>query len=236
MVIVGVGPDQTPFTIHKDLICHYSAYFRAAFTGTMKEGTEGKVILDGVDTSESIFRPFLDWLYFGKALGVAPSSKDSEMHDCSKHQCEGWEDSREAKTILLYIFADWGGVPALKRSTVNNLLQKWIIDLPWTQSVVKAFDSLPETDPLLKVLIEIFAYQWDGTFPECERKRFPELPPDFTLGVLQLKGKIRFDDAPADKDFTNFCEYHQHSNGDELHGPDRKEEQPAAWTKIGRRR
>ncbi|KAI5212219.1 hypothetical protein E4T42_01327 [Aureobasidium subglaciale] len=54
-VTIVVGPEKEPYTLHKELLCFYSDFFRAAFQGSFKEATEGRIeLLDvQVDTFES---------------------------------------------------------------------------------------------------------------------------------------------------------------------------------------
>lgn len=45
VVTIEVGPEKKAFIIHKDLLCFYSDYFRAAFNGSFKEAIDGKLSL-----------------------------------------------------------------------------------------------------------------------------------------------------------------------------------------------
>jgi hypothetical protein len=48
------------FHVHKDVICHYSEYFRAAFNGRWIEAEED-VKLEDIDVE--VFELFVHWLY-----------------------------------------------------------------------------------------------------------------------------------------------------------------------------
>lgn len=54
------GDSQT-FPIHKEFLCHYSAYFRAAFKSNFKEGQTQTVELE--DIIPDVFGTFADWIY-----------------------------------------------------------------------------------------------------------------------------------------------------------------------------
>lgn len=48
-VILIVGPKKKAYTLHKELLCFYSDYFRAAFNGSFKEATERKIEVPSVE-------------------------------------------------------------------------------------------------------------------------------------------------------------------------------------------
>lgn len=51
-----VGKEKKAYNLHKDLLCFYSDYFRAALNGNFKEAAEGKLELPNVTIS--IFEAF----------------------------------------------------------------------------------------------------------------------------------------------------------------------------------
>ncbi|KAG9656966.1 hypothetical protein KCU95_g16738, partial [Aureobasidium melanogenum] len=61
IVTVEVGPQKQAFSIHKDLLCYYSDYFRGAFEGSFKEAVDGKIWLQKEDPT--IFDVFNSFLY-----------------------------------------------------------------------------------------------------------------------------------------------------------------------------
>ena len=61
MVQILVGKDRKPYDVHRKLLCHRGAYFRAALDGNFLEAQS--LTLDFSDESEEIFALFLLWLY-----------------------------------------------------------------------------------------------------------------------------------------------------------------------------
>ncbi|KAF7881532.1 hypothetical protein EAF00_011901 [Botryotinia globosa] len=61
IVHIHVGASSQEFTVHKDLICYTSPYFRAAFTSGFQETNTGTIELPETDTK--IFDLFMGWLY-----------------------------------------------------------------------------------------------------------------------------------------------------------------------------
>ncbi|KER00148.1 hypothetical protein AUEXF2481DRAFT_24501 [Aureobasidium subglaciale EXF-2481] len=58
-VTIVVGPEKEPYTLHKELLCFYSDFFRAAFQGSFKEATEGRIELLDVQHESSTADPSL---------------------------------------------------------------------------------------------------------------------------------------------------------------------------------
>lgn len=61
LVTIEVGPNKTPFTVMKEMLCFRSKYFRKAFESFHGiESKTGKIVLEAVD--EATFATFVDWL------------------------------------------------------------------------------------------------------------------------------------------------------------------------------
>ncbi|KAK5714296.1 hypothetical protein LTR17_017227 [Elasticomyces elasticus] len=70
-VIINIGMDSTPITVHKELLCHYSRSFQ-----TLVDDVAGSI--DCEEEDERIFRMFVAWLYSQK---LAPPSKARVVND-----------------------------------------------------------------------------------------------------------------------------------------------------------
>ena len=64
MVRIHVGKPSIEFCAHRDLLCHYSSYFRAGLTSNFLEGRVQTFFLD--TESPEIFKCFLSFLYTQK--------------------------------------------------------------------------------------------------------------------------------------------------------------------------
>lgn len=60
IVHIKVGDDLKDFGIHKDLICHHSPYFKAAFHSGFEESITGIMRLP--ETKPEVFELFYHWL------------------------------------------------------------------------------------------------------------------------------------------------------------------------------
>jgi hypothetical protein len=74
MVDIIVGPNHTKktFTVHKELLCYYSNFFRNAFNGDWRESDEQELRLEGV--TEDVFRVMIHWLYAQSSRVAGPDS------------------------------------------------------------------------------------------------------------------------------------------------------------------
>ncbi|EKD16219.1 uncharacterized protein L3040_009541 [Drepanopeziza brunnea f. sp. 'multigermtubi'] len=61
MVTIYVGPDRKCWTVHENLICDRTRFFRSAFRGGFAETTEKSIWLE--DDDPEIFKLFVEWLY-----------------------------------------------------------------------------------------------------------------------------------------------------------------------------
>ncbi|KAI5248507.1 hypothetical protein E4T43_01420 [Aureobasidium subglaciale] len=71
-VTIVVGPEKKPYTLHKELLCFYSDFFRITFQGSFKEAIEGRLEL--IDVQVDTFESFQVWLYSRSLL-------NSEEHE-----------------------------------------------------------------------------------------------------------------------------------------------------------
>jgi hypothetical protein len=80
-VIIGTEDSKQTFIIHKDLICHYSPFFSAAFNGNFIEGTTQTMNLPDIDAD--IFGLLVHWLYT-QQLDLDPKDRDSNVLPLAK--------------------------------------------------------------------------------------------------------------------------------------------------------
>ncbi|KAG9673264.1 hypothetical protein KCU95_g16838, partial [Aureobasidium melanogenum] len=126
IVTVEVGPQKQAFSIHKDVLCFYSDYFRGASEGSFKEAVDGKIWLEKEDPA--IFDIFNAFLYNRKlqdAKGlVGPSLSFRTLVD-------------------LWIFGDKFVVPLLQNITIDSLQQKsdQEIFIPCKTQIRKIYDN-----------------------------------------------------------------------------------------------
>jgi hypothetical protein len=79
-VHIQIRKELQDFAIHKDLICHHSLYFKAAFTSGLEESQTG--IMTFSEIKVSVFELFFNWLYNQSVWNEsADRSEWPEMND-----------------------------------------------------------------------------------------------------------------------------------------------------------
>ncbi|CAD0088398.1 unnamed protein product, partial [Aureobasidium mustum] len=204
IVTVEVGPQKQAFSIHKDLLCFYSDYFRGAFDGSFKEAVDGKIWLEKEDPA--IFDIFNAFLYNRKlqnAKGlVGPSLSFRTLID-------------------LWIFGDQFVVPLLQNLAVDSLKQKSDAEMiiPWRTEMRHVYDNTLHGAPLRRIMIDMTAYE---TRPGTKsREDYLEAWPvealvdlAFTLS-LKTAGEVKHLELPEYKKAK--CYYHIHSEGEQCY-------------------
>jgi hypothetical protein len=83
-VEIHLVPDNLFFTVHREIICFYSGYFRKAFGGSFLEAEEKSVKLP--DVTKDIFGVFQYWLYaqamrLGECTPLDPEEEEEEEEE-----------------------------------------------------------------------------------------------------------------------------------------------------------
>lgn len=101
IVVVNVGKDKIPSSLHKSLLCASSEFFEKAFTGQFKEAKEKAMHFE--DVNIHVFECFVEWLYYGTITVV------------------GKKDMQLDLLVDVYIFADRVLCAGLKNSVMDHL-------------------------------------------------------------------------------------------------------------------
>lgn len=140
-----VGKEKKAYTLHKDLLCFYSDYFRAALNGNFKEATERKLELLDVDTS--LFDAFQVWVYTRDLQGP------DGHHEYFKFLVDMW------------VLGDQHQIPLLQNQAMNEIFAKVKKSKLFSLPVVPVvYAKTMAGSPLRKAAIEIVA--WNMHFKE----------------------------------------------------------------------
>lgn len=187
------------YYIYEDLLTHCSGYFRAAFTGSFKEAKEKQLHLE--DVTGKTFDVFVDWLYQRNLPGQKKSSyakdKDGEEHG-------SFLNSHEITKI--YIFADRYDIPDLQRDTIDTMFAyyKHMKKIPTVETIKMAFESLPDTSLLRKLLIHQYCESNSDVTPEDELLYTHEIFHD-------VLARYRYNMSGSSCELE-LCDYHDHAN------------------------
>jgi hypothetical protein len=96
--VVGPEGNTAEFFVHKEVVCHHSKVFQAAFNSVFIEGATQSYRLE--DVSPAAFKFMMQWLY---------SQRFNLLHHDPNHKCCGRDEDRD-------IQQDTALVSALNRS------------------------------------------------------------------------------------------------------------------------
>ncbi|THX79949.1 hypothetical protein D6D05_04734 [Aureobasidium pullulans] len=139
IVTVVVGSKKKSHSLHKDLLCFYSDYFRAAFNGSFKEATDGKIEL--MDVEPEVFDIFQVWLYSRR---VQASQKPVLCY---------------MTLAQLWVFGDKYQIPLLQNEVMDEIFARRArLKVFHTPLVKLAYEQTPVGSPLRKAVIEIVGH------------------------------------------------------------------------------
>ncbi|KAE9380270.1 hypothetical protein N431DRAFT_361779 [Stipitochalara longipes BDJ] len=175
IIYIKAGKEGQDFGIHKELISHYSPYFRAAFTSGFEEAKTGIMKLPEVKTE--VFEIFYAWLYRQKLW-----DKNSKQED--------WPDTEDL--VKLYTFADMVRIPSLqnqalraihKISDINNNFPYSMIDYVWGNTT--------SSSPLRRYFLDQII--WESAteaLEECEEDFSSEVRMDIIKSMNRTLDKL----------------------------------------------
>ncbi|KAI4719439.1 hypothetical protein E4T48_04306 [Aureobasidium sp. EXF-10727] len=145
-VILVVGAAKEHYSLHKELLCFYSDFLRAAFNGSFKEATERKIELPDVEIE--VFESFQVWLYTQKMPKneIRPAQVYPEWPLLTK----------------LWIFGDKYQIPLLQNNVADAMLDKVDKDKEAPLFALNlAYENTTSNAPLRKILVDVMAYRGD---------------------------------------------------------------------------
>ncbi|TGO15818.1 hypothetical protein BTUL_0035g00220 [Botrytis tulipae] len=159
VVHAKVGKDLQDFGVHKSLICHFSPFFKAAFTSGFEETTTGIIKLADVDVE--VFELFFRWLYTQQ---IGEPEQDKVEFALSNDEAKTGHDYKiHVGTLLrLYIFADMIKVPTLKNDCIEKLSRMGSTEeeyLAESENVHYVWEHTREGDLIRKLFIDTII--WD---------------------------------------------------------------------------
>lgn len=138
VVVLLVGPDEVPFTIHKDLLCIHSGYFRTEFAKDHVDKVE--YIVKFPETLVNIFGCFQNFIYTGK---VYDKDGGKEIPDYSL-------------LMGLWKLATQLCTAHLKVAVLNTMIERRRLTsrIPGTSLLIQAWKETEEGSGLRKLLID----------------------------------------------------------------------------------
>jgi hypothetical protein len=208
-VTIEVGAERVKYQVSEAFLNHYSEYFQRALAGTWREASEHTIVL-GNDVEPCIFNLFAEWLYTQTLPTLSPDWRRiaDPLHPFSV--------SAKMLRLKLYVFADRFVVPRLRQQLNRAIVNDYDSDCPALEeyeTIAYVFNNLPQTDPILDLIVDRYFMVWRLDLDEGEdRDAYENLPHEFLLRFYKRVGKWRKDDLNNRHQLFNmdFCSYHEH--------------------------
>jgi hypothetical protein len=186
MISFLVGVEEKLFTVHKDLICASSKFFKAACSQRWAEGKEKEVRLPEVLPQD--FQRYLAWLY-SKQLQTA--SKDG--------QAVVWD-----ATVDMYILGDVLDDMRLRNAAIGLLFAlDYSVTLPGYSQIQRLWRQTPDTSFLRELCVEKFViHVQSGSFV----KMIDEFPEEFVREIAVAGLRYRDDNRGFGSKLEAFLE------------------------------
>ncbi|KAF7858873.1 hypothetical protein EAF04_008915 [Stromatinia cepivora] len=197
VVHIMVGKDLQDFGVHKSLICHYSPYFKAAFTSGFEETNTG--IMKLLDVDLGVFELFFHWLYtqrITKWRNVSQSSSEKGIIDAGD---ESNQRSRIRTLLELYVFADMIQVPAIKNNCIKEYCEMTTLEKEYLiehKNLSYIWEHTNEGDLVRKFMVDMIV--WDLREISYEKNLDQSSGEISILTILAMKKIIR--DARAESE------------------------------------
>ncbi|THX37813.1 hypothetical protein D6D10_05616 [Aureobasidium pullulans] len=172
IVTVVVGSEKKSYSLHKGQLCFYSDYFRAAFNGSFKEATDGKIEL--MDVEPKVFDIFQIWLY--------------------SRRLQTSEDSFPSYITLaqLWVFGDKHQIPLLQNEVMDDIFAKRAQLKVFHTTLVKlAYEQTPVGSPLRKAVIEVIGHNMRLQEEDGGNAFELSSQSDYLIDLVRVLDKIR---------------------------------------------
>lgn len=194
-------------TIHAELLCHYSTYYRAAMKGRFLESTQETFTLD---LGYLNTRAFVAWLYSGSLA-------------------DRFEDHHEREELYaLYVFADKTDILALRRSIMSYLsILSHDGHRTAPNTKVEVSMQLPDRCGLNQFLLDEIICDWEenccpsniASVPTSDfiRRDYPEgYASRIIAGFADIMARKTSGESIENyANIWNACNYHEHENRQE---------------------
>lgn len=190
-----VGDPAVDYSVHKDLLCHYSSYFRGAYNSSFQEAESNVFKLDSEDPG--IVGKFVHWVYF-QTLDEEEEGEQGEQEETLISHDRPVEAAVKKKAraqisgmIQLWLFADRRGVPLLQDMALDTLHDLQITHSRTYSNIISLYDNTCEGSLLRYYFIDVYA----RSKKQCEdrmRLRQPDvMVPEFLCDVARNLMRLR---------------------------------------------
>ncbi|KAI9798202.1 MAG: hypothetical protein M1833_004951 [Piccolia ochrophora] len=216
LVDVFVGPQREHWRLHRDLLCHQSVFFEAAFCGRFNEAEQGR--LEFPEDSAGAFTLFILWLYRGSIEPPRFSRGNLLFRD----------------HLELYYLSDKLSIEPLRNVVMDQLRASFRKNkrIPTPSTIKNIYENTPPSSPLRKWAAKVAAREILRSTKPNPAARYEccmELGADFAKDLVNsiMLDSIRkssaqltltYPDAMSGSD----CEFHEHHEDEKACSCDRR--------------
>ena len=157
------------------------------------------------------FDAFVDWLYLRNLPG---QKSEDELPDTGKDGEEHESFLNSHEIIEIHIFADRYDIPDLQRDSINTMFAyfKRTEEIPTAETITMAFESLPDTSLLCKLLAHQYCRSTSNMVPEDELLWTNEILHVVLAGYRHMIWKLENLYGLRE---LELCDYHYHGSREE---------------------
>ncbi|KAK5691952.1 hypothetical protein LTR97_011123 [Elasticomyces elasticus] len=214
-IVVLVGINETSFTVHQDLLCRSSCFFKTALAGDWLESREG--IFRLAETNADAFRTYVDTLYTPSVhlrdlVDEAPPRFSVE--DTLKAKLKAAFAQRVENTLQLchmWALGDYLQDHRFQNKIIDTLGEQPIELFRHAAIMIWASANTTVGSPLARFLVNAFAPSLEDTTDACAvlDELTDKLPADLLIQLLKAKVSPETIDGKA-----KLCAaYHVHPDG-----------------------
>ncbi|KAL3492452.1 hypothetical protein BJX62DRAFT_236271 [Aspergillus germanicus] len=152
---INVGPDETPFDVHLELLCDSSPYFNNLY-GDRTDSAISEVPITLPDVDPDVFAEAISWMYRGK-LSSDLSTRDRGMAFCFE----------------LWVLAEKFEIPALQNQAIGickaRIDNSAATSLPSTQTIEYVYSNTKPGSPPRRLLLDVWSRR--GTTPKFSDRK-----------------------------------------------------------------
>ncbi|TIA13725.1 hypothetical protein D6C80_06131 [Aureobasidium pullulans] len=205
-VKILVGPGKEAYSVHKELLCFYSDFFRAAFNGSFKEAIESRIELP--DAEVSIFEAFQTWLYARTLLNAEDPMDKPDRPFYHSHPI----------LAKLWIFGDKYQIPLLQNNVIDIMHAKVEKDNNTPVKAIKlVYENALPGSSLREAIVTIMAHKaklsvTDGVLGTHFAEHWTL---EAAIDVMDKAASAWKSDLPLwTLPKTERCHYHVHAEGE----------------------
>lgn len=171
---LGKDTNRREYTLPKDLLCHYSSYFKAVFDDHFNETQELTLVLEDVEIEP--FELLIQWFYTGRFVLLNHNSDSSQVDDKQLNEVAD-KSSQISRYLEFFKLADRFCVNEHEVTTFNLVQMKTILKScrqAMTVEHIRRASTLPRYHPIRILFAQAYVTEYITALRDRDSHRFQE--------------------------------------------------------------